>query len=889
MSRTRSLALIALLGGCAYITDDDEKWRLDPDGDGAPIGEDCDDADPDVTSEVTWFADGDGDGFGAPGSESTGCAAPAASADNDLDCDDTDADVFPDAPDTWYDGVDSDCAGNDDDDADGDGYKVDVDCDDTDPSLAPDPSVTETWFNGVDDNCDNSDEDGDQDGDGWWAVDYAVRVADNGASPLPIPSGRAGDCWDDPASTPTEQEVVAGATPLVAADVNPGATETWYDGADQDCLGSDANGDGVADDFDQDADGHATADHADAAGAVGDDCLDTNADVHPGLTETWYDGVDADCDGADDYDADGDLYDSSSDCDDSDPAVHPDQVDFWYDGLDADCGGEDDYDADGDGDQSADWGGYDCDDTDPGISSLATETWYDGVDTDCSGGSDYDADADGYESDAYVAGGGDCDDANSAANPGMTEICENGFDDDCDGSGQACGVHGEQPLSGATASWEGEVAGDSLGYFMAGGADVSGDGVDDVAFAAPLASSAAGVVYVATAVPSGDVSAATAAARIQGDNSSNHLGYGLAMADLDADGVADLVMGAPRESVGAFRGGAVFVVSGPIASGTAGEAFTVADSVMYGTSSSGNAGFAIAEAGDQDGDSLTDVVIGAPGWSSDFGAVYLASGPTAGATRPLSRSVRLQATVYGRHGAQVDGGGDLDGDGQADLLIGAPYRTWGASSQAGAVFTVLGPVTADTTLAAVGTAMGGGTASGLMGEMLDLAGDLNGDGLDDAVVGAPYEPASGAAGSGLTYVVFGPATASGDISTLADITIAPGATADYCGRHVDGSGDLDGDGSPDLVLGCPYTSDRATYGGAAYVLYGPLTAGSLTTDDSGGSILGDQAYEYGGYAVQSAGDLDGDGTSDLLVASPGWDNGSANETGRVSFFPGGSW
>ena len=116
-----SLALLSLLIGCAYITDDDEKLRLDPDGDGSPIGEDCDDDDGDLTTEVTWYTDADEDGFGAPGTEEVGCSPPAGSVDNDGDCDDGDAslgavsaDVDCDVPDAWnthIEGVGTDIAG----------------------------------------------------------------------------------------------------------------------------------------------------------------------------------------------------------------------------------------------------------------------------------------------------------------------------------------------------------------------------------------------------------------------------------------------------------------------------------------------------------------------------------------------------------------------------------------------------------------------------------------------------------------------------------------------------------------------------------------------------------------------------------------------------------
>ena len=98
------------------------------------------------------------------------------------------------------------------------------------------------------------------------------------------------------------------------------------------------------------------------------DCDDTDEDVNPDATETWYDGVDSDCDEASDYDADGDGYDSAdhggTDCDDTDSSTHPGATDADYDGVDSDCDGASDYDADGDGHDAAEFGGDDCDDGD---------------------------------------------------------------------------------------------------------------------------------------------------------------------------------------------------------------------------------------------------------------------------------------------------------------------------------------------------------------------------------------------------------------------------------------------------------------------------------------------------------------------------------------------
>jgi hypothetical protein len=193
------MTFLLLLLGCADKPGVDSActpsvWPLDLDGDGfagtttvescerpaqaAEQGGDCDDSDPSVypgAEEVcngkddncdgvvdppalTWYVDADGDGYGDPERTVEHCAQPEGAVDNDLDCDDTRADVHPGAVEIWYDGVDQDCDGWSDYDADGDGYDSDLyggtDCDDTDPLV--NPGAEEICYNGIDDNCNGS-------------------------------------------------------------------------------------------------------------------------------------------------------------------------------------------------------------------------------------------------------------------------------------------------------------------------------------------------------------------------------------------------------------------------------------------------------------------------------------------------------------------------------------------------------------------------------------------------------------------------------------------------------------------------------------------------------------------------------------------------------------
>jgi hypothetical protein len=415
----------------------------DADGDGYTEADgDCDDADATTSPAATdvWYDGVDSDCGGEDDYDVDGDGH-RSSAYGGFDCDDGDDSVSPDAEEVWYDGVDSDCLGDDDYDSDGDGYASAAygggDCDDL--TGTTNPAAVEIWYDGVDQDC-GGDSDYDADGDGF------------GASGLGSGTLGSGDCDDSSSAT------------------NPDGEETWYDGVDSDCD--------EASDYDADGDGY------DSAVYGGLDCDDLRADVNPDQTaDPCYDGVDQDCDGASDYDCDGDGYDidttyggldcddtdpainpfateiprdgidqdcdgaaefdddgdgwdgvedGGEDCDDTDPAVSPSAVEIWYDGVDQDCDGASDDDADRDGQDALLFGGTDCDDSDASIALGARDFWYDGIDSDCGGNDDYDADLDGFQVDFY--GGGDCDDTDAAVSPAAAELWYDGVDQDCDGA-----------------------------------------------------------------------------------------------------------------------------------------------------------------------------------------------------------------------------------------------------------------------------------------------------------------------------------------------------------------------------------------------------------------------------------------------------------------------
>ena len=192
-------------------------------------------------------------------------------------------------------------------------------------------------------------------------------------------------------------------------------------------------------------------------------CGDKDADDSGGMGDGGgSDGGTGDGGGSDDggsgdggVSTDPDLDDdgwsvANGDCDDTDPATHPGAADEPYDGLDSDCDGASDFDFDGDGYDSDAWGGEDCDDIDAAIHPGVADAPYDGLDPDCSGGSDFDADGDGADSDSYS--GEDCDDADPDVGPDAWERPDDGVDQDCDGLDAT--FDGLVLAEGERASWE---------------------------------------------------------------------------------------------------------------------------------------------------------------------------------------------------------------------------------------------------------------------------------------------------------------------------------------------------------------------------------------------------------------------------------------------------
>jgi hypothetical protein len=444
--------------------------------------------------------------------------------------------------------------------------------------------------------------------------------------------------------------------------------------------------------------------------------------------------------------------------------------------------------------------------------------------------------------------------------------------------GRAFAYYGSPTGPSPTADWitECDQANAGLGSNVASAGDVNGDGYSDVMVAATTftnGESSEGVVFVYHGGPSG---LAPAYAWFgQGDQANAYYGTGVSSAgDVNGDGYADIVVGAPNYDNSAVDCGLAFVYHGS-AAGLSGSWDWVVDPYQ----GSSYLGSVVACAGDVNGDGYADVLVTAPYYDNghiDEGAAFLFLGSSTGLRNtPWSFQPDWQSdgnadnAIYGYAASSA---GDVNGDGFSDLLVGGLFYDAGY----GRAFVFHGGMSGPSVLTSWG-AEGNQTAS-LFAHSVATAGDVNGDGYWDVIIGAPTFD-NGQADEGRAFVFHG---GEDGLSMVPDwMTESDQAGAGY-GCSVSCAGDVNADGYTDVIVGADGYDNGQSNEGVAFVFHGSASGLSPTVDWTSEA---DQTGASLGYCVAQAGDVNGDGYSDVLVAAPLYDHGEDDE-GRVLIFHG---
>jgi hypothetical protein len=454
--------------------------------------------------------------------------------------------------------------------------------------------------------------------------------------------------------------------------------------------------------------------------------------------------------------------------------------------------------------------------------------------------------------------------------------------------------------------------------------DFDGDGYADVAIAAPGETvggvARAGLVSVVYSSKTGPVAASNdswdrASEGIEGGpHADASLGLGLASGDFDDDGYDDLAVGAPGDIVGGHKeAGSVTVIDGSEhgLGGADDHLLTQNVSGIDGDAELGDHFGAALAAADFDGDGYDDLAIGSPdeklGDEKEAGAVTLVPGSASGLV--ATRSQQLTQATAGIFGDVESGdrfgnalaSGNVDDDGFDDLVIGVPGEDVGSKGSAGAVTVLLGtsrglrPSFASQPLAQGEAGVPGGSESGdRFGEAL-AAGDVDEDGYDDIVIGAPGESVGDASSAGAITVLFGSDAAlrksGAQVITQATKGLPSDAEpGDQFGRSI-AVGDIDGDNADDVVVGSPGEGAGSIVGaGSATVLRGTRdglsTSGVRLLYQGKDGIPGKPGKdERFGLAVRVI-DTNDDDRGEVLVGSPGEDVGPNADGGSVTMFKG---
>lgn len=411
----------------------------------------------------------------------------------------------------------------------------------------------------------------------------------------------------------------------------------------------------------------------------------------------------------------------------------------------------------------------------------------------------------------------------------------------------------------------GRNSGDTFGVAISTAGDVNADGFADVLIGASGTDTNTGSIYVYHGSNSG--LGTTPAFTATGKNPQDYFGRSIAaVGDVNGDGYADIVIGASGRQTNT---GNAYIYYGT-ASGLSGTQVLSATQPYNGL----RFGSTVAAAGDRNGDGYADVLIGAGGYDSNAGRIYIYYG-SANGLRPipaLTATGEAHGDWFGHAAALA---GDVNGDGFSDVVIGAEGNDTSVYS-GGRVYAYYGKAgLPNPTPVLTTTGTGNETSYGYIATGI---GDLNGDGSTELAVGAPGTTTATIPGRVYIYQGNNPTP-----KTTPLVTLTGQFTGDRFGQSITGAGDVNGDGYPDVVIGAPGNSEAEVEVGKVYIYYGngngiSTTANLLFTGAGKGHKFG--------YAVSAAGDVNGDGYTDVIIGAPGYYDAEKTAAGKVYIYGG---
>ncbi|MCD4657310.1 MAG: choice-of-anchor D domain-containing protein, partial [Planctomycetes bacterium] len=480
---------------------------------------------------------------------------------------------------------------------------------------------------------------------------------------------------------------------------------------------------------------------------------------------------------------------------------------------------------------------------------------------------------------------------------GYDDIIVGAYEDDDGGSESGCAFifFGSQTMqatidaSSADVKFVGSNIGDKFGFSVSSAGDFNLDGFDDAIIGAVTdddggVDSGCSFIFFGTDEPTSVINVADADIIITGENTGDHFGFSVSSAgDFNNDGTSDVLIGARATN----SGGNAYIFLGRQDPSSMYDA-SDADIIISTDTGSRFLGFSVSYAGDFNNDDIDDIIIGAYGHAHIFfGSSYVSTSFSTSDADVILNG----AESADRFGFSVSNAGDVNNDGFDDVIVGAPKENH-SGSKSGHAYIFFGssdPVSSrdasDADVELIGEDDGDS-----FGRSVSYAGDINNDGFSDVIVGSPTGNSSNNY-SGCAFIFFGGLTMLSEIYSLdADIRINGDDNEDYCGIAVSTLGDVNQDGIEDFIIGALLDDDGGLRSGCAFIFFGKgAWVSPMTASDSEVKLVGEDAGDYFGWSVSSAGEVNNDGLYDIIIgASNDDDNGSNSGCAFIFFSDGGN-